>query len=116
MLHSLYNSFLSIQVMCWVPYWAQCGVCSSDYQIVVKLETMKSDEQFLAYAADLKEIQNIYEWRNVGGMSSSTSSVSSKYFGTLRRSQVQDLFEVFRLDFELFGYSPDEFLNWAREK
>ncbi|KAK4298765.1 hypothetical protein Pmani_028919 [Petrolisthes manimaculis] len=102
-----------VNVMCWLPYWVQCGVCSSDYQVVVKLETMQTDVQFLAYAAGLKEIQNIYEWRNVGGESSSSSSVSSKYYSTLSRSQVQELYEIFRLDFELFGYSIDEFLGWA---
>ncbi|KAK3891853.1 hypothetical protein Pcinc_004271 [Petrolisthes cinctipes] len=102
-----------VNVMCWLPYWVQCGVCSSDYQVVIKLETMQTDVQFLAYAAGLKEIQNIYEWRNVGGESSSSSSVSSKYYSTLSRSQVQELYEIFRLDFELFGYSVDEFLGWA---
>ncbi|XP_042858661.1 carbohydrate sulfotransferase 10-like [Penaeus japonicus] len=44
-------------VNCWVPYWAQCSVCANDYTLVMKLETMAEDEQFLIALSKLKELK-----------------------------------------------------------
>lgn len=45
------------QVKCWLPYWVHCGVCSSDYNIIMKLESMKEDEQFLITLSRLEELK-----------------------------------------------------------
>lgn len=102
-------------VVCWTPYWSQCGVCSTDYQIVIKLETMADDEQFLAHIADLKEIQNVHEWRNLKRASVTSSTVQPKYYGTLTKRQIRLLYERYKVDFELFGYTIDEYLLSAKD-
>lgn len=105
---------ISTQVVCWTPYWVQCGVCASDYQVIIKLETMAADEQFLAQVANLKEIKNVHEWRNLSAKVSS-AVVISNYYKTLTKRQVLLLYERYKLDFDLFGYSPDEHLNLAKQ-
>ncbi|KAK7027368.1 hypothetical protein SK128_009133 [Halocaridina rubra] len=97
-------------VVCWTPYWSQCAVCSSDYQVVIKLETMDDDEQFLAHIADLKEIQNVHEWRNLKRSSVTSTAVIPKYYKSLTQQQILLLYERYKVDFELFGYSFDEYL------
>lgn len=52
---SLGNSIT--QVKCWLPYWVHCGVCSSDYNIIMKLESMKDDERFLITLSRLEELK-----------------------------------------------------------
>ncbi|CAL4065148.1 unnamed protein product, partial [Meganyctiphanes norvegica] len=98
----------SEHVVCWTPFWVQCGVCSYDYQMVVKLETMQDDEQFLFQIANLKELQNVHEWRNVKGKKSS-SAVVPDYFKSLTKTQVQLLYEVYELDFVMFGYDIKDY-------
>ncbi|XP_071519939.1 carbohydrate sulfotransferase 10-like [Panulirus ornatus] len=100
-------------VVCWLPYWVQCGVCASDYQMVLKLETMTRDEQFLAQVADLKEIQDVHEWRNQGDAEGSSATVLPHYFKNLTQRQVRLLYQRYKLDFDLFGYSVDEYLKFA---
>lgn len=98
-------------VVCWTPYWVQCGVCASDYQVIVKLETMATDEQFLAHIANLKEIQNVYEWRNLRNSPAESSATRSKYYRSLTKRQIWLLYQRYKLDFDLFGYSVDEYLD-----
>ncbi|KAG7154285.1 carbohydrate sulfotransferase 13-like [Homarus americanus] len=102
-------------VVCWTPYWAQCGVCSSDYQVVIKLETMATDEQFLAYVADLKEIQNVYEWRNLRNSKATAATSLSQYYKSLTKKQINLLYQRYKPDFHLFGYSIDEYLQFVEQ-
>lgn len=97
-------------VVCWSPFWSQCGVCSTDYQVVIKLETMDDDEQFLAHMADLKEIQNVHEWRNLKRTSVSSSVLLPKYYGSITKAQIYKLYERYKIDFDLFGYTIDDYL------
>lgn len=99
--------------MCWTPYWVQCGVCASDYQVVIKLETMDTDVQFLAEVAHLKEIQNVHEWRNQRDHNTS-STVFPEYFGELTENQILLLYQRYKIDFDLFGYSIKDYLSVAK--
>ena len=45
---------------------------------------------------------------NEGG---STNKLAEKYFGLLDKKVVMQLYELYRVDFELFGYSVDPFLK-----
>ncbi|XP_045130164.1 carbohydrate sulfotransferase 10-like [Portunus trituberculatus] len=101
-------------VVCWTPYWVQCAVCSSDYQVVIKLETMYTDVQFLAEVAQLKEIQNVKEWFNKNKSHGSSPSVIPDYFEQLTKKQINLLYQRYKLDFDLFGYSIEEYLSYGR--
>lgn len=99
--------------MCWTPYWVQCGVCSSDYQVVIKLETMNIDVQFLSEVAQLKEIKNVHEWRNERHHNTS-SNLFPEYFKQLTQNQIFLLYQQYKLDFDLFGYSVEEYLGFGK--
>lgn len=43
----------------WTPYWVQCNVCASDYNLIVKLETMQLDQKFLSTVADMTELKKV---------------------------------------------------------
>ena len=38
-----------------------------------------------------------------------------RFFSTLTKSEVWDLYQRYKLDFELFGYSPNEYYGYASE-
>ena len=46
--------------------------------------------------------------RNLGG---NTYELAGKYFGLLDKKVVMKLFQLYRVDFEMFGYTVDTFLN-----
>jgi hypothetical protein len=48
------------------------------------------------------------------GGHSSSEDVVRKYYSTLLKSDVLQLYDMYRLDHELFGYSPDKFLDYAQ--
>ena len=70
---------------------------------------MKSDEQLLAHVANLTEIQDGSRWKN------RRPGPPPDYFKTLTRRQVEDLYRRYQADFELFGYSIDDYLDTARQ-
>ncbi|XP_045612542.1 carbohydrate sulfotransferase 8 [Procambarus clarkii] len=100
------------KVVCWTPYWVQCGVCANDFQLIMKLETMEDDERFLVTLADLQELKEIHERRNA---KSSSSTSHHHYFKQLSTQQMLQLHQRYLLDFQLFGYSLDEYLPLARD-
>jgi len=38
-----------------------------------------------------------------------------RYYGQLSKQEIFDLYDLYRLDHELFGYSPEEFFKLARD-
>ena len=75
---------------------------------------MDNDVQFLAEVAQLKEIQNVQEWLNQNGSHGSSSTVIPDYFRQLTKKQIQLLYQRYKLDFDLFGYSIEEYLSYGR--
>ena len=47
-----------------------------------------------------------------GGMD--TAQLAKKYFFQLERSLVKELYQQYRIDFEMFGYSPQLYLDLAK--
>ncbi|XP_071552697.1 carbohydrate sulfotransferase 11-like [Panulirus ornatus] len=101
-------------VRCWTPFWVQCGVCFSDYNIIMKLETMADDERFLITLADLKELKKSgSEWRHLSNISS--HQAAPQFYSQLTRRQMTDLYQRYKLDFDLFDYSIDDYLSIAKD-
>lgn len=76
---------------------------------------MTDDEQFLAHVAGLTEIQKVQEWRNLKQYSVSSSEVLPKYYKSLSKKQIYSLYERYKLDFELFDYTIDQYLDFAEQ-
>ncbi|XP_037797705.1 carbohydrate sulfotransferase 10-like [Penaeus monodon] len=105
------------QINCWVPYWAQCSVCATDYTLIMKLETMAEDEQFLVVLSNLKELKGKKgkNWKHLNGQSS--HDAAPQYYRELTKAQMKTLHERYKMDFDLFGYDIDDFLaiaNWGK--
>ncbi|XP_045611981.2 carbohydrate sulfotransferase 10 [Procambarus clarkii] len=105
------------KVKCWTPYWAQCNVCASDYNVVLKLESIQKDERFLITLANMTELKKLKspEWRHLQDGTPSDDLVV-KYFKELNLYQIKQLHSRYLLDFLLFGYRQDkQLLKNARE-
>ncbi|XP_043471620.1 carbohydrate sulfotransferase 9-like [Leptopilina heterotoma] len=92
----------------WMPYYLYCTPCLLNYDFIAKVETLWQDQIFTIHKLKLdKKIKP--NWRHNNGQ----SNASRIYFSQLNKDMVQRLYKKFQLDFELFGYSPDEYYNYA---
>ncbi|XP_068204141.1 carbohydrate sulfotransferase 11-like [Palaemon carinicauda] len=102
-------------VKCWVSYWAQCNICTTDYNIIMKLETMSEDEQFLITLSKLKELKKMKtdEWRHLKNESSHAAAPA--FYSQITQKQMHELYERYKLDFEAFGYDIKDYLPMAKD-
>lgn len=92
----------------WVPYWLHCHVCEMEYDIIGKMETITEDMEFIAKESGLAAANISLPWAN---KKSSGDNVSLDYFRKLSVKQVQGLYNIYKPDFEMFGYNADSYFK-----
>ena len=110
----------------WAPYWKECNVCSETTlpHFIIHLDTLKEDlvELIKHIQGDFEEDENNSIADSFPHTHSSKSSNGSEindkklqtYFSTLTKGDIQELYDKYRLDHELFGYTIDQFLQYAQ--
>ncbi|XP_037797642.1 carbohydrate sulfotransferase 11-like [Penaeus monodon] len=102
------------QVKCWLPYWVRCSVCSFDYNVIMKLETIEEDKRFLVTLSRLHELRVKDQWVHLKNATSS-STLAAKYYKQLTRRQILQLYERYEPDFKLFQYDVKDYLDNAKD-
>lgn len=99
--------------MHWQPITNFCTPCQVHFDLILKFETLDEDQRYLIEKAGLTGIIKA-EHKN-SGKGKNTNEILMSFYAQLTKSQVKGLYNVFRHDFELFDYSPDEFIKIARD-
>ena len=98
--------------MHWRPFYKRCGYCSTPFDVIGKMETFNEDIKYIMDTAgaskviwgdDIEMLQKNSSPKN--------SSTTLNYFSQLPKDLKKKLYELFEIDFELFGYSADEYLK-----
>ena len=74
------------------------------------METLEDDTQ---YIFTTKEMNGILEFpiSNTNNIADqSTEDIKRKYFDQLPRDKLFELYQIYQLDFEMFGYSVEPYL------
>jgi len=99
----------------WAPYWFTCGPChpSTSPSYILHTDRAEEDANLLLKELGLKGKMPSYPHalRGEGGHSSKLEKV---YYSQLSKTQVWHLFLLYRVDHELFGFSPRRYLEWAK--
>ena len=111
----------------WIPFYLICPYCNLQFdQFIGRIETFEQDVKYVLMKTNLVEKISL----NLAGsrrLDTATLKMKSSvklnqdgfiiannrtldYFNQLNKSLIQDLFHVFKPDFEMFGYSIKEFL------
>ena len=93
-------------------FHSRCSYCEVSYHAIGKIETFAEDLRYIAKLANIQDIltdERIGFSRNTNGFTRDEKTL--KYFKMLSSTQIRDLYKLYRLDFELFGYSAKEYLN-----
>jgi len=100
----------------WAPYWFTCGPChpSTRPSYILHLDRAEQDAELLLKVLGLTGKMPPYPHmlRGEGGHS---SELEKMYFSQLSKTQVWQLFLLYRVDHELFGFSPRRYLEWAEK-
>ncbi|XP_050298930.1 carbohydrate sulfotransferase 11-like [Anthonomus grandis grandis] len=94
--------------MHWTPVTEFCTPCMFNIKFIAHTETLEEDQEYIIKHAGLQDVIRP-EWRNAG-KGSTTAHISSHY-SQLTRSQILQLYHIFRFDFELFNYSLTGYLE-----
>ena len=113
----------------WAPFWKECNVCSklTMPHFVIQLETLKEDLTLLINkiqggGANDEEISIVKSFPHThnADKDSHTPLVKQtnkdrlkKYFSTLTTRDIEELYEKYKLDHILFGYTLKEFLQYT---
>ncbi|KAL1129815.1 hypothetical protein AAG570_012759 [Ranatra chinensis] len=98
--------------MHWAPMTEFCTPCQINFDIIIKFETLHEDQKYLIELAGLgKKIKP--EWKNPS-KGRVTTEVLYNYYSQLTVSQILQLHNLYRYDFELFGYGIKEYVEMAK--
>ncbi|XP_052888569.1 carbohydrate sulfotransferase 11-like [Anopheles moucheti] len=97
----------------WRPINDLCTPCLARYDSIIKMETFGQDLAYLSNRTQLH--QKIKSVHMNHSRRDSLSRLMEKYFSQLTKKQYEDLYEIYRIDFELFQYSPDKYLKFVNQ-
>jgi len=104
------------------PYWLWCAACQPAFRpdFILKEETMERDGPAIVRLLNLtaapaaKPLQGVHETTPDSGDVHAEVKME-EFYGQLTRRQVMDLYDIYRLDHELFDYSPEKYLAFAKD-
>ena len=103
----------------WLPYYLTCTPCHIDYTVIIHLEDIFFDVEYLNYLTGMKLLelghnritQPKIETEN--GIVNKDINVEEIYFKKISKESVMKLYETYKIDFEMFGYSAIPFIDYA---
>jgi len=99
----------------WAPYWFSCGLCIPELRpkYVLHMDHIDTDSLSLLKTLTGKDF-NISFPHTLLGQDGHTKEHNLEYYKQLTKYQVWKLYNIYRVDHELFGYSPTSFINIAQ--
>jgi len=91
----------------WSPYYRDCTPCHINYTFVGHFETLYWDMHLLANMTGIA----VWDDKSDYFQSATHKGVSEEYFATVERGKIRRLYTRYKLDFELFSYSADNFIK-----
>jgi hypothetical protein len=76
----------------------------------VRAESFLEDQLYIGQLAGV-QLEHVESHHSSGG---SNRDLARQYFGELDRRTVDRLYALYQVDFEMFGYSPNLYLSYAR--
>ena len=95
----------------WIPYYLYCTPCLLNYDIIAKVETMLRDQVYVIKVAGLQGLIKP-RWQHKT-YHEKGEDISKRYFSQLSKEEVKKLYELYQLDFELFDYDYEKYLEYA---
>jgi len=98
----------------WAPYWFTCGLCLPELRpsYILHMDHLEKEIPILVNKLGMGQMNITYP-HALKGVEGHTRDKNKEYFSMLSKAQVWQLYNIYRVDHEMFGFSPREFLDWA---
>ena len=94
----------------WREQYKLCHPCQVQFDYVGHYETLQDDSQFILRQTKLDEKVFFPEWQPTN-----TSSLMKNYYSTLSLLRIRQLWNIYKKDFELFGYTYPEAIQMVED-
>lgn len=96
----------------WMPVMKSCLPCLVDYKVIIKYENIFEEDLYFLRTQHLEgTLDNYANMRKLDLDDFVVDGALQEYYGQLGEEQIKSLYEIFRYDFELFGYTMDVKIN-----
>ena len=92
----------------WRPYSSSCSMCHIKYDVIGQLETFNEDMRYIIQKSKI-EIKDAYIATH--STKQSTKMLTKKYFSRLDSKIASELYQMFQMDFEMFGYDVNSYIK-----
>ena len=104
----------------WKAISQKCHHCAIPYNVIGRMETFDEDLNYIILQLGL---ENILPIKNINTLSNTNqdskqhiantakTKESLEYFSKLKKSQIEQLYQIYKIDFEMFGYSAKDYLS-----
>ena len=96
-------------------HWMQmnkiCSPCSVAYDYIGKLETVKEDANFILKVLNLTEIVGHFPGPENSHPTNTSLGEARSYFDDISSRKRHTLWEMYKLDFQMFGYKKPNFFE-----
>ena len=95
----------------WNPYSGNCNYCSIHFDVIGRMETFNEDVKYIFLKNNIeKDLSITQTTANKNSAKSKTATTTEEYFKQLSKGKIKDLYQFYRMDFELFGYDIKPYL------
>ncbi|XP_023320429.1 carbohydrate sulfotransferase 11 [Eurytemora carolleeae] len=112
----------------WKPIFLLCPPCHFNFDIIVKMETFSRDTDFLLKMKNLEgnvslkrkhstlsKVEKAEEEEREGGKDIGIQNTTKFLFSQLSKRMVRALHDKYRVDFEMFEYTTDNYIRFATD-
>jgi len=96
----------------WVPMISRCGYCDLQYSAIARLESLAEDLRQIGVMAGL-EFSHVLTHSHSSHWNSTSASL--QYFSQVPKRDVEELYKLYKIDFDLFQYSLDLYLDASKK-
>ncbi|KAG8225636.1 hypothetical protein J437_LFUL013674 [Ladona fulva] len=103
----------------WAPYFRFCTPCAVNFTVIAKTETLAEDEEYIIEKTGIgpalgrtrqgREVRSRPREAVNAAVGGRTEDLLPRYYRTLRREQLDALYDIYQIDFKMFGYDATKY-------
>ena len=93
----------------WKPVLQLCSACAEgmEFDFVIKFEHLAEEERYLTERLGIATVVK-QRWENKNSAGNMTQEVKDKYFNMLSEEEIWQLYTMYQMDFNMFGYELEQ--------
>merc|ERR1712150_108824 len=99
----------------WKPFYSTCSYCDVTYDVIgTSMESFHDDLKYIILKQNLENhipLWSLSIHTHSTRAKGETKAKTLKYFSKLSKSKIQRIYEMYRLDFEMFNYDLSSYIS-----